>query len=136
MDRDRVLGTVSAVQLGAGAAGMAIALRRRHAYHLPVLHGRPDRVPRDSILMGTALSPPVTMLIAQAIATAGVLCRPTPLTKKVLGTLGALMVPGYFAEQHVRHRLQPSSWDTIESPLVVLGISAAAAMVMLARTRQ
>jgi hypothetical protein len=136
MDRDRLLGTVSTVQLGAGVAGMAIAVRRRHTYDLPLLHGRPDKVARDSIIVGTALSAPVTMLTAQAIAAARVLYRPTPRARQLLGMLGAVMVIGYLAEQHVRQRLRPSSWDTIESPLIVLGISAAGAMATLARTRQ
>jgi hypothetical protein len=47
MDRARTLAVVSAGQLGAGVAGMVVALRR---------HGQPDAIARDTLFKGTALS--------------------------------------------------------------------------------
>jgi hypothetical protein len=41
------------------------------------------------------------------------------------------MVAGYLAERLVRHRLVPSGWDTAESPVIVAGISLAAAMALI-----
>jgi hypothetical protein len=134
MDRNRALGAVSAVQLSAGITGMVIALRRRHAYHVPMLHGRPDKVARDSVLMGTALSAPVVMLATQAVATMRVLRGGTERAGQVLGVLGTTMVAGYLAEQHVRRRLRPSGWDPVESPLLLVGIGSAAAMAALELT--
>jgi hypothetical protein len=131
MDRSRVLAAVSAVQLSAGITGMVIALRRNHPYHVPLLHGRPEKVVRDSVVMGTALSAPVVMLGTQAVATTRVLRGGTERARQVLGVLGATMVVGYLAEQLVRRRLRPSGWDPVESPLVLVGIGSAAAMAAL-----
>jgi hypothetical protein len=132
MDRDRALGVTSALQLAAGIAGMAIAVRRGHAYHLPGFCGRPDKVARDSLIVGTAFSPPLVMLAAQGVATIRILRRETKRTKRVLGALGALMVTGYLGEQLVRRRLRPSGWVSVESPLLIVGIGSAAAMASLA----
>jgi hypothetical protein len=131
MDRDHTLGAASAVQLVAGITGMVIALRRRHPYHVPLLHGRPDNVARDSVVMGTALSAPVVMLTTQTFATIRVLRDGNARARHVLGVLGAVMVVGYLSEQLVRRRLRPSGWDSVESPLLLVGISSAAAMAAL-----
>jgi energy-converting hydrogenase Eha subunit A len=131
MDRGRVLGTVSAVQLSAGIAGMVLALHRRRAYHLPLLHGHPDNVARDSLVLGTAFSPPVVMIGVQAVATARALRGGHDGTGRVLGALGAAMTAGYLGEQLVRRRLRRSGWDPVESPVVALGITTAAMMAGL-----
>jgi hypothetical protein len=110
---------------------MAVALKRRHAYDVPLLRGRPDKIARDALLMGTALSAPVVMLAAQGLATARLFRRSPESANVVLGGLGAVMVAGYFAESLVRRRLHPSSWDRIESPLVTTGIGLAATMAVL-----
>lgn len=131
---DRTLAFVSAVQLGCGVAGLATAVRRGHAYDLPLLHGRHDRVARDSVLMGTALSAPLTMMGVQALATKQLRRRRSDGAKTVLGALGAMMTAGYLAERHVRHRLRRSGVDPLETPLIITGISSAVAMAALART--
>lgn len=107
---------------------MAVALRRGRAYDFLFLHGRPESIARDSVLMGTALSAPVTMLTAQAVAT--VLSRRggSRYADLVLGALGATMVGGYLGERLVRHRLSRPGWDAVESPLVMTGLGLAAAM--------
>jgi hypothetical protein len=61
MSQDRRLAIVSLAQLVAGVLGMAIAVRRRHHYDFLFMHGRPERVARDTVLMGTAFSAPVTI---------------------------------------------------------------------------
>lgn len=73
MKDSRLLAAVSAAQLAFGLSGMAVAVRRRRAFDLPFWQGQEATVGRDSLLMGTALSAPVTMLGAQACAT-----RPWP----------------------------------------------------------
>jgi hypothetical protein len=120
MGDDQVLVVVSAAQLATGAGGLALALRRRHAFDLPFWHGQESAVGRDALLMGTALSAPAVMLGAQAGA----------ITALLRG-LGAAMVAGYLAERLVRHRLAPAGWDTAESPVIVAGISLAAAMALI-----
>jgi hypothetical protein len=69
MKGNRVLAVVSAAQLASGLGGMALAIRRRHAFDIPFWKGQPSTVARDSVLVGTALSAPLVMLAAQAGAT-------------------------------------------------------------------
>jgi hypothetical protein len=130
MNRDRLLVLVSAAELAAGVAGMTVALKRRRAYHVPLMHGSPDNVARDSVVMGTALSAPITMLVTQAVATVR-LARGDERARRRLGGLGATYVSGYLAEELVRSRLRRSGFDAVETPLVVMGIGLAAAMAAL-----
>jgi hypothetical protein len=131
MDDDQALAAVSAAQLATGVGGLALALRRRHAFDIPFMHGQESAVGRDSLLMGTALSAPAVMLGAQAGAITALLRGPSPAARRLLGGLGAAMVAGYLAERLVRHRLAPSGWDAAESPVIVAGISLAAVMALL-----
>lgn len=134
MDRDRLLGAVSAAQLTTGILGLAVAMKRRHPYDVPLLHGRDDRVARDSVLMGTALSAPLSMIVLQWVATRRVLLGAGSPSGRVLGGLGATMVTGYFAESLVRQRLQRSGFDAVETPLLVVAISLSTAMAVLGLT--
>jgi fructose-specific phosphotransferase system IIC component len=130
MKRNQFLAAVSAVQLCFGLGGMALAVRRHHAFDLPFWHGQESAVGRDSLLAGTALSAPAAMLGAQAGATAVLLWRPKVGAARLLGGLGAAMVAGYLAERLVRRRLLPSGWDAVESSVVVAGMSLAAVMAV------
>jgi hypothetical protein len=143
MTRRGRLATVAAGQLGAGGLGLAVAIRRRHAYDFLLFpfRGSPEHVVRDSVLMGTALSAPATMLVTQAVATfhvaRGLLARgnltrgDTGPADRVLGVLGAAMVAGYLGEALVRRRLRPSGFDPLETPLAATGIVLAATMAGL-----
>src|ERR1700722_3024929 len=131
MEENRVLAAVSAAQLLSGLGGMALAIRRRHAFDIPFWRGEPSAVGRDCVLMGTALSAPVVMLAAQTWAIAALLRRPDASAERALGGLGAAMTAGYLAERLVRQRLIPAGWDKAETPVVVAGISLAAAMTVL-----
>ena len=129
----QLLTTVSAAQLVSSVLGMALALRRRYSFDVSFMHGHPNNVARESIFQGTALSAPVTTLVAQAIATAVLSRRPSPIALRAIGVIGAFDVPGYLAERLVRRRLTPAGWDPLESPLILTEISLAAAMPLLAR---
>jgi len=131
MDRFRLLGGVSAAQLMTGIVGQALALKRRYPYDVPMLHGRPDRVAHDSVMMGTALSAPLSMLATQWLATRRVRRGARSPWDRVLGGLGATMVVGYLAEAHVRRRLRRSSYDAVETPLAVVAISLSVVMALL-----
>jgi len=135
-DPHQWLPIAAAAQLGAGVLGMAVALKRHHPYDFLMLHGRADKVARDSLLMGTALSAPVVMLVAQGGAVVQVLRGETQPADRVLAGLGTAMVAGYLGEALVRRRLHRSGFDRIESPLVVVGIGLAAAMAVLGLTPQ
>jgi pimeloyl-ACP methyl ester carboxylesterase len=129
--RSRLLAAVSVAQLATGVAGMVVALRRRHPYDVFWMHGRADAIARDTIVKGTALSAPVSNLLAQAALTAVVARRPSRGAALALGGLGALQVAGYLGERLVRRRLRPSGWDAVETPLAVAGIGLAGAMAAL-----
>lgn len=135
MTGNRALAAVSAVQLAAGLGGMALAIRRRHAFDIPFWKGQESKVGRDSVLMGTALSAPVAMLGAQAYGIAALLRGSNPVAQHLLGGLGAAMTAGYLAERLVRQRLLPSGWDGTESPLIVAGMGLAAAMAVMGFSR-
>src|SRR5262249_8555315 len=111
-----VLVVVSAAELATGIGGVALALRRRHAFDLPFWHGRESAVGHDSLLMGTALSAPAVMLGAQAGAITALLRGPSPAARRLLGGLGAAMAAGYVAERLVRHRLPPSGRGPAGAP--------------------
>ena len=132
MKANRLLAAGSAVQLGAGLGGMALAIRRRRAFDIPGRRGQQSAVGRDSLLMGTALSAPAAMLVTQAAATMALLRRPDAAAPaRVLGGLGTAMVAGYLLERLGRRRLRPSGWDAAESPIVIAGLSLAVAMALL-----
>jgi hypothetical protein len=133
VDRDRLLAACSVVQLAAGGVGLAVACKRHLAYDVPLLHGRPDRVTRDALLLGTALSAPTPMLVAQGCATVRVLQGANGPERLVLRGLGVTMIFGYLGEALVRRRLHPSQWDPVESTVAVAGLALAAAMAILGK---
>ena len=130
MKGNRVLAVVSAAQLASGLGGMALGIRRSHAFDIPFWQGRQSAVGRDCVLMGTALSAPVVMLAARAWAIVALFRRPDAAAERALGGLGATMVAGYLAERLVRQRLAPSGWDAAETPVVAAGICLAAVMAV------
>jgi hypothetical protein len=129
---DRALVLVSAAQLSTGIAGLALALRRRHPYDVPLMHGRRDAVARQSLLMGTALSAPGAMLATQAIATAVLARGHSPPAARALGVLGATMVPGYLVERLTRQGLRRGAWGSAELRVALAGLALAAGMIPLA----
>jgi hypothetical protein len=128
---------VSATQLAAGLTGLAVALRRRRHYDVwtprridvPLWHGSPDHVPRDAVLMGTAYSAPVPMLVAQLGSTVRLATRGDRRAVRDLTVLGGLMTGGYLVERYDRAHLR--RWDPVETPVVVAGLGLAAAMAVL-----
>jgi pimeloyl-ACP methyl ester carboxylesterase len=129
--RSRLLAAVSVAQLATGAAGLVVALRRRHPYDVLWMRGRADAIARDAMLKGTALSPPVSNLLVQAALTAVAARRPSRGAARALGGLGALQVAGYLGERLVRRRLRPSGWDAVETPLILASLGLAGAMAAL-----
>jgi hypothetical protein len=130
-DRTQLLAAVSAAQLISGIAGMVVALRRRHPYDVFWMHGETEKIARDTLFRGTALSAPVSNLLLQAALTAVVARRPSRRAQQALGALGALWVPGYLGERLVRQRLRPSGWESLESSLLAVAIGLAVAMAAL-----
>ena len=125
----RILALTSAVQLGLGLAGLRTALRRRAAYDLHFVRGRPENIGREHWLLGTAFSAPGPMLALQAACTARLLTRPDPRAARTLGLLGLAMSFGYPAECSVRR-----SWrrpDVTTTPITAAGAALAVVMAWL-----
>lgn len=129
MRRHQVMAAVSSAQLALGLAGLAVAVRRRHAFDLPGWRGSPDHIARDAAWMGTALSAPAPMLVAQAVSAAALTRGDSAAAKATTRGLGLAMCVGYPIERHVRHRLTRRGWHRQESPIAIAGWSLAAAMV-------
>lgn len=124
---------VSAAQLAAGAIGRYVALRDRRPFDVPVhWQGRPERVGRDSWLLGTGLSAPGLMLGVQAAATARLAAGPSAMATRTLGVLGACMVGGYLIEREVRSAMTPTGFDPVVTSVVSAGLVLAASMAALA----
>jgi hypothetical protein len=128
VDRPRALLAVATAQLACGLAGLVVAFRRRYPYEFLWLRGRPEQLSRDWVTMGTALSAPAPMLVAQAALIAVLRKGPSRRATQGLQLLGATMVIGYLGERHVRHRLSRAGWHPSESLLAAFGIAFAAAM--------
>jgi hypothetical protein len=122
---------VSAAQLALNLFGLVVALRRRRNFDVGFMRGSPEHVGRDAFWGGTAYSAPVTMLATQAWATAELRAGPDDQARRVLGLLGAVMVPGYLMERAGRRNLRPAGWDAIETPIVAASLGLAACMAVL-----
>jgi hypothetical protein len=129
----RALVAVSGAQLAAGVVGQLVALRQRRSFDIELLgwRGRPDRVARDSWLIGTALSAPVSMLTIQAAATVRLGLGPSRSATRILGSLGAAMVCGALLEREVRGALIPAGWNRTTTPLAAAVPALALAMAAL-----
>lgn len=131
MIADRVLVGASAAQWLCGIGGLALSLRRGHAFAFLFLRGKPEKVRRDSVLLGTALSAPMPMLALQAASTVVLSRGPSTGARTTLGVLGAAMVGGYLGEELVRHRMTRGGADPVETPLVAAGVGLATVMAGL-----
>jgi hypothetical protein len=123
---------VAVAQLACGVTGHLVALRRRLPYDVALvgMHGTTEHVGKDSWLLGTALSAPVTMLTLQALAAARLIAGPSVVATRALGALGVVMVGGYLGEQVVRERLSIRGWDPVESTIAAAGVALAGAMAV------
>lgn len=128
MNHRERLAVLSGAQLACGAAGLGLAVRGGHAFDIPGWRGSPQNVARDALSMGTALSAPALMLLAQVVATASLARGDSVGARRTLGGLGSAMTVGYLIERLVRRRLTPSGWHRVESPVAAAGLLLSAAM--------
>ena len=124
---------VSSVQVAAQLAGLVVAVRRRRHFDVPFLTGDPEHVVRDSLWFGTAFSAPSYLLGAQFWATGRLLRGPDDRAREALRWLGTALAVGYLIERLDRLRIRPAGFDRLETPIVAVGWSCAAAMAALAR---
>src|SRR3954452_24689810 len=125
MPRRVALVAISTAQLAAGIAGQLVALDDRRSFDFALIgwHGRPDRVARDSWLLGTGLSAPVVMLGVQAVATGRLAARPSRSATSILEVLGGAMTCGYLVEGQFPRLLSPGGWDRRATPVVAVGFA-------------
>ena len=123
----RLLAVISAGQLGLGLLGLRKALREGTEYDLGFLRGSPETTKRDLLFMGTNLSAPVWMLLAQALATGRLMTRHRSRAAKTLGILGVMMSLGYPAEKSVRQ-----AWRHPNRSTTVLTVAAELLAVSMA----
>jgi hypothetical protein len=105
-------------------------VRDRRAFDIAVLgwRGRPERVVRDSLFLGTGLSAPITMLVTQAVATVRLATAPSPVATRTLGVLGATMTCGYLVEREFRSAFSPAGRDPVVMSVAAGGLALAMAM--------
>jgi hypothetical protein len=123
----KLLGLISAAQLGMGLVGLRKAVRDGTAYDLGFRRGSPATTKRDLLFMGTNLSAPVWMLLAQALATVLLMTRHRSRAAKALGILGVMMSLGYPAEKSVRQ-----AWRHPNRSITVLTVVAELLAVSMA----
>ncbi len=133
-----VLVAVSGAQLAAMVAGQLVALRERRCFDIALLswRGQPERVARDSWLIGTALSGPVLMHSIQAAATVRLWAGPSRAATRILGSLGATMACASLLEREVRGALSPAGWNRTTTPIATAGLTLALAMAVLGLRKQ
>src|SRR4051794_28110384 len=132
----RTLVAFGALQLAAGLAGHVVAVRQRRRFDLALLgwHGRPERMARDALIYGTALSAPPIMLAAQLAALVRLAAGPSRPAARALGLLGTAMIPGCALEQEFRQALRPEGFDPVATSIVVAGFGLAVPMAVLGLT--
>ncbi|NEM06170.1 hypothetical protein [Geodermatophilus normandii] len=124
---------VTSAQLAAQAAGHVVALRRRRHFDVPFMTGSPEHLVRDWLWFGTAYSAPPYLLGLEVWALGRLLRGPDDRARWVLRWLGTGLTLGYLSERCSRIRIRPGGLDPVETPVVVLGWSCAAAQAVLAR---
>jgi hypothetical protein len=127
--RTGALAVTSTAQLVLGLLGLRYAIRTGTSYDLGFLRGSLETARRDRWLMGTNLSAPGVMLLAQAVSTMLLVSgRRRRIASRTLGVLGAIMTLGYPAEVSVRRAWRRP--DRVVAPLTaaaeVLAITMAA----------
>jgi hypothetical protein len=83
----KFLGVISAVQLGMGFLGLRKALHDGTEYDLGFMRGSPATIRRDLWFVGTNLSPPAWMLLAQTLAKVLLMTRHRPVRPRCSGSL-------------------------------------------------
>ena len=109
-----------------------VALRERRPYDLALLgwRGEPERVARDSWLIGTALSPPIALVMVQIAATVRLGVGPSRVATRILGSLGVIMVVASLLEAEVRAALSPAGWNAKTTPIAAAVVTLAFAMAV------
>jgi hypothetical protein len=128
------LALVSTAQLVLGLAGLRHAARTGSSYDIGFLRGSPQTARRDRWLMGTNLSAPGVMLLAQAVCILLLVTGRRRVAARILGILGAVMTVGYPAEVSVRRAWRHP--DRVVAPLTAAAEVLAITMAVLGLRRQ
>jgi hypothetical protein len=129
--RHQTVAAVTGAQLALNLAGLMAAVRGRHPYDLHWFRGSPDHIVRDALWMGSSMSAPGPLVVAQAVSVAVLLRRDSQAARRAVRALGVAMSGGYPIERHVRRRLTRGGWHRVESPVVIGGWALALAMAAI-----
>ncbi|WP_207456592.1 hypothetical protein [Desertivibrio insolitus] len=89
----------------------------------------PDRLATHQWIVGTALSAPNVMLVAQTALVAALAVRPLPWAARGLGALGGMMAAGYLMEAGFPEAIRQP--DREKTPILLGGFALALAMGLL-----
>jgi hypothetical protein len=127
-----VLAVASTLNLLFSVVGFRKAVQEKIPYDIGFMKGSAEHIPRDQITLGSALSPPTIMMIAQAAGTAWMFKNPRPGAARLLGMLGLAMSIGFSMERVFHEPVQNPNRST--TPIVAGGESMAIVMAVLGFT--
>jgi hypothetical protein len=113
--RRNALALVATAQLALGLVGLRYAVRTGSTYDYGFLRGSLDTARRDRWLIGTDVSAPGVMLVAQAVSIVLLFTGRRRPAARILGVLGVVMLLGYPAEVSVRRAWRHP--DRVVAPL-------------------
>jgi hypothetical protein len=131
--RSTVLAMASTLQLLVSLVGLRKAMKEKIPYDMRFMKGSAGHIVRDQFLLGGALSPPTTMMVAQAVGTAWLFKNPGPAPSRLLGVLGLLMSVGFPMERLFTESLRSPSRST--TSMIAGGESMAILMAVLGLTK-
>lgn len=86
-----VLAVASTLNLLFSVVGFRKAVQEKIPYDIGFMKGTAEHIARDQITLGSALSPPTIMMVAQAAGTARMFKNPGAGAARLLGVLGLAM---------------------------------------------
>jgi uncharacterized membrane protein YraQ (UPF0718 family) len=127
-----VLAVASTVNLLFSVVGFRKAVQEKIPYDVGFMKGLAEHIARDQITLGSALSPPTIMMVAQAAGTARMFKNPGLAAARLLGVLGLAMSIGFSMERVFHESVRNPNRST--TPIVAGGESTAIVMAVLGFT--
>jgi hypothetical protein len=127
-----VLAVASTLNLLFSVVGFRKAVQEKIPYDIGFMKGSAEHIARDQITLGSALSPPTLMMVAQAVGTVRMVKNPGPGAARLLGVLGLAMSIGFSMERVFHESVRNPNRSN--SPIVAGAESTAIVMAVLGFT--
>lgn len=124
-----VLAVASTLNLLFSVVGFRKAVQEKIPYDIGFVKGSAEHIARDQVTLGSALSPPTLIMVAQAAGTARMFKNPGADAARLLGVLGLAMSVGFSMERVFHESIRNPNRST--TPIVVGGESMAIVMAVL-----